>query len=793
MKVTNISCEQFAGVQNRDVSLQGGINVIYGKNETGKSTLVNLLSRTLFQKAKIDGRSDKDFPNLYYPGDKKNGTFKGDFADGKVTFETDKGTYTLKKEWGKDARCKLSMPNGDTLRNQSDIDKALRDALQYSEGVYNDMLFSSQRNTDMALQTILDATKKTDAKQQITDAVSQAFAESDGISIDAIEQKINKRIEEIGKNWDSERQRPTLTTTGKKRDNGLGEVAKAYNDLETAQNELYDIGELEKRVGKANGEYNEAEKAFDEADKKYQDFLKHYHTLKNQKAQEQLIEKDRKELKDMEEALRYWPGFAQSLKAAEGLKAEKEHRNILDNYAKAAEIESKISVLQEGYAGRSCPTDAEIRQVERNQKDIWNQGNKLCAMNITAAISMFGEHSIEIISMRTGERIDLSGGLASLKEAAKISIPGVMEMQLYPKDVNVDEINAQIDKCNEEIKGIFLKYNVGSLDDLKKLAKKIKEDNANLETAKGKLDMLLEKAKYSSYDELKVAAEAIAAPARSSDDIDSAIHELCGNTDISEFIGGNNGTIGTYRFKYGSIDQLRKDIEAKQNEIKEDEKALPNESNIPAEYRNITNLEGYRDKLKEERDSQQKLKETAKESKDKAEGKLEDYDKAAAEAKAEDAERDLNEKKELLNHWQHIKEVFDGLKADMHNNPMEDIAKSLTKYLGLISGGKVSGEFPDQSKLDMKIYSGNNLLDYSKLSEGTKETVSLAFRLAVLDHLFPEGGGIIVFDDPLTDMDAERAEQSCRLIKECAKRHQVIFLTCREDYIDQLGGNLIRF
>ena len=129
----------------------------------------------------------------------------------------------------------------------------------------------------------------------------------------------------------------------------------------------------------------------------------------------------------------------------------------------------------------------------------------------------------------------------------------------------------------------------------------------------------------------------------------------------------------------------------------------------------------------------------------------------------------------------------------MHNNPMEDIAKSFTDYLGLISDGKVSGEFPDQSKLDMKIYSGNNLLDYSKLSEGTKETVSLAFRLAVLDHLFPDGGGIIVFDDPLTDMDAERAEQSCRLIKECAERHQVIFLTCREDYIDQLGGNLIRF
>ena len=58
--------------------------------------------------------------------------------------------------------------------------------------------------------------------------------------------------------------------------------------------------------------------------------------------------------------------------------------------------------------------------------------------------------------------------------------------------------------------------------------------------------------------------------------------------------------------------------------------------------------------------------------------------------------------------------------------------------------------------------------------------------------LFPEGGGVIVLDDPLTDMDEDRVEQSCGLIRECAKRHQVIFLTCREEYQDKLQGNLIR-
>ena len=120
------------------------------------------------------------------------------------------------------------------------------------------------------------------------------------------------------------------------------------------------------------------------------------------------------------------------------------------------------------------------------------------------------------------------------------------------------------------------------------------------------------------------------------------------------------------------------------------------------------------------------------------------------------------------------------------------ITKHFARYLSLISGGKVSPEFPQADKLDMNIYSGDRLVSYRRLSEGTKETVYLAFRLAVLDHLFPNGGGVIVLDDPLTDMDEERVEQSCALIRDCAERHQVIFLTCREAYLPQLQGNVIR-
>src|SRR5699024_126440 len=104
--------------------------------------------------------------------------------------------------------------------------------------------------TDVSLQTILDASKKSDAKQEITDAVSQAFAETDGISVDAIEQAIAAKVDEIaGKHWDFEREAPVRKAG--RWSNGLGEILKAYYALEDAKAVLSEISRLEAEADRA--------------------------------------------------------------------------------------------------------------------------------------------------------------------------------------------------------------------------------------------------------------------------------------------------------------------------------------------------------------------------------------------------------------------------------------------------------------------------------------------------------------------------------------------------------------
>lgn len=788
MKITDISCTQFAGIRDCKVNLTDGINIIYGKNESGKSTLVNLLSRTLFQNIKLDGRN-KDFSTMYFPSTKKGSRIVGDFVNGKITFETENGTYTLSKEWGVEPYCTLSTPDG-VIRNQNTIDKILKEALLYSEGVYSDMLFSSQRNTDISLQTILDASKKTDAKQEIVNVVSQAFAESDGISVNAIEQKIIEKIDEIaGKHWNFECEVPVRKVGGSRWSNGLGKILNAYYKLEDAKAELKRISDLETEVDRTLSDYTSKDKAATEANKIYENFNKYATQLVIQSENKKTVKRIYKELLKFVDVLANWPKLEEKLEKAKTLKKEKTNRELLNKYESAKTIREKIEKIAKKILPYQ-PDDDEITTVKTAQRNIEKLENKLCGMNINATVKLFDRNNIEITSLRTGKKIDIANNNVAITDAVKITIPGIIEMQLSPSDVDVVLIKKQIVKQKKIITEIFAKYKVETLEELEAFAKQIGEAKTNLSIANNNLSNILGN---TTFENLETEINAITDNVRSETEITADISILCEGMDISNFIIKSSTTAEGYVKDYGSIADLKTKVADSKNELKEAKQKLDGLNDIPAEYHEITDPENYLKNLKTNLDTKQKVRENALNAKYNAESKLESSknDDRDFVAEVEKAEREFKKQKSLLRHWKHIQSVFYAQKENMQNNPMQDIAERFTYYLKFISNGKISSEFPETDKLNMNIYSSKSLLDYSKLSEGTKETVSLAFRLSVLDHLFPNGSGVIVFDDPFTNMDAERTAQSCKLIQECAKKHQVIFLTCKEEYLAMLGGKSI--
>ena len=60
MKLLNLHISGFGKFQDQDVSFEDGLNVVYGKNEAGKSTLHTFIRGMLFGIEKQRGRASKN-------------------------------------------------------------------------------------------------------------------------------------------------------------------------------------------------------------------------------------------------------------------------------------------------------------------------------------------------------------------------------------------------------------------------------------------------------------------------------------------------------------------------------------------------------------------------------------------------------------------------------------------------------------------------------------------------------------------------------------------------------------
>ena len=145
MKIKRVECDQFAGVHDIDVEFADGLNLVIGENESGKSTLADLIFRILFKDTKIDGRSDAEFIDWYFP--KKKAGPQGDVIDGTLVFTTEKGTYKLKREWEKrNGSSRLTTPEKTVIKNTDEIARILTEELGYREGVFDEIVFASQKS-----------------------------------------------------------------------------------------------------------------------------------------------------------------------------------------------------------------------------------------------------------------------------------------------------------------------------------------------------------------------------------------------------------------------------------------------------------------------------------------------------------------------------------------------------------------------------------------------------------------------------------------------------------------------
>lgn len=768
MIIKEISTDRFAGIHSKtgdnSIKLNPGLNVIYGKNEAGKSTLVNLISRTLFQ---IKNRKSSPFEESSFPHEDISDT-----VNGTLKIEKDGEIFTLERTWKKEqtsSHPKLTTLNsGENHTKDDNVQERLKDVLEHGEGVYTELLLSPQKDAADNLKKLLEGTGVSHV--EIKELITQALLESGGYSLTKFGSAVNDKIESLkGKYWDTENNRP-LEKNGRERYNLAKEdpnpkkkidkdlVRRAYYALEDAKSAL----EAQKILSEKSNSKKESEK-------KLNDFQKYQVQIANNKYVGEL----ESSISTMEEIHENWPEFEKQKEKAEILEQEYNNRIKLDRYTDAEKAKEDLDEAERKWSNVSSPTEDEIKSAENAENTIKNNMRDL-NITLSAKIEMLAGHSVIIKSALTGKTLDIN---APITEAVIVEIPGIMKMTLAPADVDVDDKKAKIAEAEEIRGGIFDKYKANSIDALKALAAQKRELEQRKKDCSNELDKILNGDDYCALENEALALGNV----RKKAEIDRDIADLCGDKTAHDFVVSIGSTLTSYKTAHVSIDALSDKIKDAYTERDNAKKSTGATDNIPEDYYSIDESQ-LKKELEEAENAKAAAEERFKANLDKLSilytGRTDNLEETVKEC-----ERIFNERKDELSRWLRIQKVYNELKDEIMNNPYEELSKTFCEYLGIISDNKDTSDF-EGKELAFTI---NNSTKYNLLSEGTKETVYLAFRLAVLDHLFPDGGGVIVLDDPLNDMDIDRVKQSCELIKKSAEKHQVILLTCREEYSEPLG------
>ena len=404
MDIKRVSCDQFAGLLDREIDLDKGLNIIIGENESGKSSLVDLLYSLFFQSASLDKRRDKAFAGQYFP--KTSGTVSGDVIDGTVRFAAEDGVYKLAKEWaGKEGRCRLTLPDGTVIRDEEKINEVLAEILQYGRGVYDEMVFASQKRDQTLLQGLLgdDPSGNVD---ELAVTIARAVMQTGGIELDAAEAELNETISDFEGRWDFDADAPE---GGRRRGIqnkwkvGAGTILNAYYEKEEILALQQEAESAEKDVERFNAALAERKEELQTEEDNREAFVQIRAVISERNSNRKLLETAKREADEMQAAIAQWPEAEKQKTRAEDLKKQYDLATKKQKYlAVSAQVEEKEKLSKE-LADIGQIDESDLDALRKLPREIQMLQTKLNGLDLIARIRQLGETEIQVTSSVSGQ------------------------------------------------------------------------------------------------------------------------------------------------------------------------------------------------------------------------------------------------------------------------------------------------------------------------------------------------------------------------------------------------------
>ena len=195
MKIEFIKVNGFGKLKDKDISFKEGINIVYGKNETGKSSILKFISSMLYGSSK--NKNGKDISDF-----EKFKPWKTEEFSGKITYTLDNGKkYEVYREFKKKNPI-IYNENQEDISKEFQIDKTKGiDFFTEQTGIDEETFYNTAITEQEGVK--LSKSSQNTIIQRISNLISTG---KDNISFKKSLEKINKlQNEEVGTERTSQR------------------------------------------------------------------------------------------------------------------------------------------------------------------------------------------------------------------------------------------------------------------------------------------------------------------------------------------------------------------------------------------------------------------------------------------------------------------------------------------------------------------------------------------------------------------------------------------------------------
>ena len=228
MKINKLKINSYGKLKEKEINFQDGINLIYGQNEAGKSTLIKFITNSFYGVSKNKkGKEVSDF-DQYKP-------WSGEEFSGKLEYELDnKEKYEIYRDFSK-KNPKIFNENMEDISKEFNIDKNKGNEFFYEQ---------TKIDEDLFLSTLAINQSEVKLENQAQNFLIQKIANlaqtgDDSISFKRVIDRINRRqLDEIG--TERSREKPINIVA-----RNLQELTNEKENLEKYKNFKYEFEDKE--------------------------------------------------------------------------------------------------------------------------------------------------------------------------------------------------------------------------------------------------------------------------------------------------------------------------------------------------------------------------------------------------------------------------------------------------------------------------------------------------------------------------------------------------------------------